>query len=536
MTGQGRPANAIARDLVACLVAAGATDAVLAPGSRSAPIALAMHAADADGSLRLHVRVDEREAGFLALGLAKVARRPVAVVTTSGTAVANLHPALLEALHAGVSVVAVTADRPARLRGTGANQTTVQPGIFPGVTCVEDVDALARELAAPTLGPVQLNLEIDEPIVGPALPAAPRPSGPPGPPATYAVDVVDLARGPRTVVLAGDDAGPRARQVAESAGWPLLAEPTSGARTGSALPSYRLLLAHAPLADDVERVVCLGHPTLSRPVTTLLAREDIDVVHVGTAATFPVPAGPRVRFVDDVAAPAEQPSPDDHVWLERWRTADQVASAVVADQVAQHPTSGLAVAATVAGAVPPGGLMVVGASQVIRDLDLVSPAHPVGERRLVVANRGLAGIDGVLSTAIGAALVRDSSRALAVVGDLTFLHGSNGLLIGPQEPRPDLTIVVVNDDGGAIFATLEQGAPEYAEAFERVFGTPTGADVAALCAGFGVPHRRADPAELAAVLREPTLGLRVVEVPVSRDDRRARDTAVREAVAHALRA
>lgn len=539
MSPSDRPVGAaeLARDLLGCLAASGVTDVVLAPGSRSAPIALAVQAAEVAGALRLHVRVDEREAGFLALGLAKVARRPVPVVTTSGTAVANLHPAMLEALHAGVRVVAVTADRPARLRGTGANQTTVQPGIFPGVTCVEDVDGLARELAAPTAGPVQLNLELDEPIVGPVLPAAPRPSGPVGPPTTDRPDVVaELSHGPRTVVLAGDDAGPRARQVAEVAGWPLLAEPTSGARTGPALPSYRLLLAHAPLTDDVERVVCLGHPTLSRPVTTLLARDDIDVVHVGTAATFPVPTSPRVRFVDDVATPAEQPSTEDVAWLERWRTAEQVASAVVAGRVADHPASGLAVAATVARAVPPGGLLVVGASQVIRDLDLVSPAHPVGERRLVVANRGLAGIDGVLSTAIGAALARDSSRALAVVGDLTFLHGSNGLLIGPDEPRPDLTIVVVNDDGGAIFSTLEQGAPQYADAFERVFGTATRADLSALCAGYGVPHRRVGAGELEAVLQESSDGVRVVEVAVSRDDRRALDVGLRTAAADALEA
>ncbi|GAA2075440.1 2-succinyl-5-enolpyruvyl-6-hydroxy-3-cyclohexene- 1-carboxylic-acid synthase [Aeromicrobium halocynthiae] len=537
MTGPDGSASSIARDLVACLAAAGVTDVMLAPGSRSAPVALALHAAEARGSLRLHVRVDEREAGFLALGLAKVARRPVPVVTTSGTAVANLHPAVLEALHAGVRVVAVTADRPARLRGTGANQTTVQPGIFPGVTCVEDVDALARELAAPTVRPVQLNLELDEPIVAPVLaPESQVWSAARSTTTDAPHEVAELERGPRTVVLAGDDAGPRARQVAEAAGWPLLAEPTSGARTGPALPSYRLLLAHAPLTGDVERVVCLGHPTLSRPVTSLLARADVDVVHVGTASTFPVPAGPRVRFVDDVTAPRDGPSPEDDAWRERWRVAEQVAADIVTVSVAEHPTSGLAVASIVARAVPPGGLLVVGASQVIRDLDLVSPAHPVGERRLVIANRGLAGIDGVLSTAIGAALARDSSRALAVVGDLTFLHGSNGLLIGPDEPRPDLTIVVVNDDGGAIFSTLEQGAPDHADAFERVFGTPTGADLAALCTGYGVPHRRVGPSELAAVLQEPAAGLRVVEVPVSRDDRRALDVDLRAAAAEALEA
>ena len=140
-------------------------------------------------------------------------------------------------------------------------------------------------------------------------------------------------------------------------------------------------------------------------------------------------------------------------------------------------------------AVPAGGLLFIGSSSPIRDLDLVARPYVVGERRLLIANRGLAGIDGTLSTAIGAALARPSSQAIAYVGDLTFLHGSNGLLIGPGEPRPDLTIVVVNDDGGSIFSTLEQGAGAYADSFERVYATPTGADVGALCAGYGVAHR-----------------------------------------------
>jgi 2-succinyl-5-enolpyruvyl-6-hydroxy-3-cyclohexene-1-carboxylate synthase len=144
----------------------------------------------------------------------------------------------------------------------------------------------------------------------------------------------------------------------------------------------------------------------------------------------------------------------------------------------------------------------------------------VGERRKVVSNRGLSGIDGVLSTAVGAALGRNSSKALAYVGDLTFLHGSNGLLIGPGEPRPDLTIVVANDDGGSIFAVLEQGAPEFADSFERVFATPTGANISALCVGFGIEHERVDAEALPDVLLKPSSGIRVVEVPVPRDARR----------------
>lgn len=520
----------LAHDVVAALLARGVADAVLAPGSRSAPLAYALHAADAAGLLRLHVRVDEREAGFLALGLARGSGRVVPVVTTSGTAVANLHPAMLEALHAGVPVVALTADRPARLRGTGANQTTVQPGIFPGVREL-DVASVARgldDLAHDA--PAHLNLELDEPLVGAALPPTP-PSSVAAPPRRHerATDApaLLLEQGPRTVVLAGDDAGPAARRLAQEAGWPLLAEPTSGARTGPALPTYRLLLGHEPLVRDVERVVSFGHPTLSRPVTRLLARTDVDVVHVGTQATFPVPAGPRVTFADAVAA--APPEVSGSAWLDRWRDADAHVASALDAVLADHPGTGLDVARAVAAALPPGGLLVVGASQPIRDLDLVAPAWPVGERRLVLANRGLAGIDGVISTAVGAALGRPSTRSVALVGDLTFLHGSNGLLVGPGESRPDLTVVVANDDGGAIFATLEQGDPAHADSFERVFATPTGADLGALCAGYGVPHRRVEPGGLVDALTSPSPGIEVVEVTLRRDDRRALAAALRAA-------
>ena len=275
--------------LLTALVAGGVRDVVLAPGSRSAGLALALYAADAAGELRLHVRVDERSAGFLALGLATGSRSPVAVVTTSGTAVGNLLPAVMEASHSGRRLVVLAADRPAAMRGSGANQTTRQDGIF-GVfaPCFDlGVDATPEQLdaaaavAARRLGPTHLNLQLEEPLLPAAEPwwpgaanrptaAAPeerrRDSG-----ARRAGSEV-LRRGPRSVVVAGDDAGSGARILAERAGWPLLAEPTSGARVGAnAVRTYRLLLA-GPLGADIERVLVLGHPTLSRPVTRLISR------------------------------------------------------------------------------------------------------------------------------------------------------------------------------------------------------------------------------------------------------------------------
>ncbi len=518
MTGQ--TSVGVARRLVMELLAWNVTDAVLAPGSRSGPLALALAAADEQGLIRLHVRVDEREAGFLALGLAKSSRRPVPVVTTSGTAVANLHPAMLEALHAGVQVLAVTADRPGRLRGTGANQTTDQRQIFPGVPFADRVKGL-QGLGD---GPCHLNLELDMPLLeaiewdfptNKVVSALHIPG-----------TLTTIEAGLRTVVIAGDDARQPARILARNAGWPLLAEPSSGSRNGEALVAYRLLLAHSPLAGQIERVVSFGHATLSRPVSALLAREEIEIVHVGTQVTFPVPAGPNVTFTDELALAGA----DHGTGPQAGRDGDAAAPAAVDAHL--DGTTPFDVARAVNQAVPPGGLLFIGSSSPIRDLDLVARPYTVGEKRLIIANRGLAGIDGLLSSAIGAALARPSTKAIAYVGDLTFLHGSNGLLIGPNEPRPDLTIVVAADDGGSIFSTLEQGAPSYASSFERVFATPTGADLGALCAGFGVSHRVLEPAGLAAALEEDVIGIRVLEVPVDRTGRRDLDARI-AAAAHA---
>jgi 2-succinyl-5-enolpyruvyl-6-hydroxy-3-cyclohexene-1-carboxylate synthase len=506
-------ATSDARLLIHRLITFGVRDAVLAPGSRSGPLAVGLAEADRTGALRLHVRVDEREAAFLALGLAKASRRLVPVVTTSGTAVANLHPAMLEALHADVRVLAVTADRPARLRGTGANQTTDQRQIFPGVPFADRLDELTGRTQ-------HLNLELDEPLLEPVE----WDFQPLGPPAwTMSVpqqsEPTTLPLGPRTVVVAGDDARQPARVLARDARWPLLAEPSSGSRNGQALVAYRQLLAHSALAEEIDRVVSLGHATLTRPVSRLLARTDIPIVHVGSQATFPVPAGPNVTFVDHV----EVDGADDGEWLDAWLAADALATAAIDGLTDGTPYE---VARAVSAAVPPGGLLFVGSSSPVRDLDLVARPYPVGEKRLILANRGLAGIDGVLSSAIGAALGRPSSRAIAYVGDLTFLHGSNGLLIGPGEPRPDLTIVVASDDGGSIFTTLEQGAPDYAASFERVFATPTGADIGRLCAGYGIDHRLVPTTGLAAALAEAVAGIRVLEVPVDRTGRRELDARI----------
>jgi len=522
------PSTELARAVVTALVEAGVRELVVAPGSRNAPLSFAAYDAAAAGLVRLHTRVDERSAGFLAVGLTRGGSR-AAVVTTSGTAVANLHPAVLEAAHGGLALVVVSADRPARLRGTNANQTTDQVGVFGPLVPTLDLGSPADVVVADGL--VHLNVRLDDPLLpeDPWTPGAVRPAPPDRGPRVRGWGPERLSLGPRTVVVAGDDAGPPARVLAERAGWPLLAEPTSGSRTGeNALRCYRLLL-HTELAARIERVVVVGHPTLSRPVSRLLARDDVEVV---AAAAYGVWARRPFR-VDRQLGAVEVDAADDPAWLEEWRTADRsVARQLDALLAAEPGLTPYEVAGAVARALPAGGLLVVGASSPIRDLDLMVPRYEVGARRKVVANRGLSGIDGVVSTAVGAALGRDregrGDRNLALMGDVTFLHDANGLVLGPDEPRPDLTIVVVNDDGGSIFAMLEQGAPAHAARFDRLFGTPHGVDLAALCAATRTPHWRVESlGELEHALASPNGGVEVVEVPVRRDNRRDLDARIR---------
>lgn len=518
------PSTALAREVVLALLATGVREVVVCPGSRNAPLSFAVHDAARAGLLRLHTRVDERTAGFLALGLTKVGAR-AAVMCTSGTAVANLLPAVMEAAHAGLDLVVVTADRPARVRGTGANQSTDQVGVF-GVFAATTALGAGDDVAVPRPGgPVHLNVHLDEPLV---------PDGPWTDVAADSAEVtwrdehvesVRLEAGPRTVVVAGDDAGPPARVLAQEAGWPLLAEPTSGSRTGDhAIRAYRLLLG-SDLGERIERVVVAGHPTLSRPVARLLAREDVEVVSLRSRGFWSARPFPVAVEADRLTA-----DPGDPGWLAEWREADRSVGRQLDRLLAAEPDlTPYEVAGAVSRALPPGGLLHVGASSPIRDLDLMVAPYAVGDRRKVIANRGLAGIDGTVSTAVGAALGRPrSTRALALMGDVTFVHDATGLVLGPREERPDLTIVVANDNGGSIFAMLEQGAEDYRGSFDTLFGTPHDVDLASLCAATRTPHLRVSSLpELEQALASPNGGIEVVEAVVRRDNRRDLDLRIR---------
>ena len=550
-SGSPAPAQEAAQELVAALVAGGVRHVVLAPGSRSAPIAYALSTAEEAGWLTLHVRADERVAAFLALGLSagSPAGECAAVVTTSGTAVANLHPAVLEASHSRVPLVVVSADRPHEMRGTGANQTTDQVGIFgTAVRRAWDLPAgmprlrgqVRRALAAAhgapigTPGPVHVNLALREPL-GPPAPWRPGPvpardpvSRPVG--AATCPGTMALPAGERTVVVAGDRAGARAAELARAGAWPLLAEPSSGVRDENvAVPAYRALLARDELGGAIRRVVVLGHPTLTRPVSALLGRGDVEVVVLDATGPWYDVAGTAHDVVPDVTV-AGHPGDDDLSWAAAWGEAGRAVAARVVAEGGDVPR----VAETVwrADAVP----LVLGSSSTVRDLDLVAvPTHP---GRLVLANRGLAGIDGTLATAAGVALAR-GERVRVVVGDLTFLHDLGALVQGDLEREPDLEVVVLDDHGGGIFHTLEYGAAleegnAAAARFERLFGTPQSADLVALAAATGARARRVAPGGLGDALGVAG-GRSVLVVGLERTGRRALDAHAREfAAAHDL--
>lgn len=532
------PSTALARTLVDELVRGGVREAVLAPGSRSAPLAFALHAADAEGRLRLHVRIDERSAAFLALGLAKQSGTPVPVVTTSGTAAANLHPAVIEASYAGVPLLVLTADRPPSLRGTGANQTVDQVKLYGDAvrlfvevgepvggqeaywrgTACRALSAALGDLSGDP-GPVHLNLAFADPLVpdGASWPQG-RETAWTTRTSVVAPSVVDDLPD-RTLVVLGDlaDPGP-ALALAEARGFPVVAEPSASA-SGPNVVACGELLAGAGFFEVArpERVLVVGRPTLSRALGRLVSSAPADVV--AWRGTWTDAHHHASRVLPAVPTPGTGRSEE---WLGTWAEAGAKVAAAVEGVLPDlcEPVVAREVAAA-------ASLLVVGSSKPVRDLLLAAP----GPR--VLANRGAAGIDGVVSTAVGIALAAGVPTH-ALLGDLTLLHDANGLVIGPGEPRPDLTVVVTNNDGGAIFGLLEQGAPEHADAFERVFGTPHGVDLAALCAATSTPHALVTSRdELRAALGAQG-GVRVVEVRTDRTEAVDLDKTVRAAAKAAL--
>ncbi|WP_405486287.1 2-succinyl-5-enolpyruvyl-6-hydroxy-3-cyclohexene-1-carboxylic-acid synthase [Nocardia sp. NBC_00511] len=540
------PSTAQANVVVDELARGGVRDVVLCPGSRNAPLAFALQAADQAGRIRLHMRIDERSAGFLAIGLTAASGRPVPVVMTSGTAVANLGPAVLEANYARLPLIVLSANRPYDMLGTGANQTVEQFGLFGsqvraaislGVAEVEPGDelygkqnsvwrsAVCRVLAAArgtrsgNAGPVQFDIPLREPLVPDLAAGDPLPKGrhsdQPWTATQYAtLDVpLDIDLTVDTVVISGHGSGHRP----ELAALPTVAEPTAPMHGPELHPLALSLL-------KPKQAIITGRPTLHRQVSRVLADPEVMVFALTTGPRWPDVSG-NVVGTGTRAVTHGAPRPE---WLELCRELNDKATGVVRAELAGHPKpTGLHVAAVVMAALHEGDQLLLGASNPVRDAALVSHPRP-GIR--VLSNRGVAGIDGTVSAAVGAALTHPG-RTVALMGDLTFLHDASGLLIGPGEPRPeDLTIVVANDDGGGIFELLEQGDPQYAGVFERVFGTPHGMDLAALCAAYRIPHRQLDPQQLAVALTGPAHGIRVLEVATERSSLRELHATVRAGI------
>ena len=529
------PSPRVAVCVVEELIGSGVRDVVLCPGSRSAPIALALADAERRGMVRLHVRIDERSAAYLALGLARGSGAPCAVVTTSGTAAVNLHPAIVEAAYSGVPLVAVTADRPGAVRDSGANQTIDQRDLYgaDAVTWVdlEGLEELAlRDVVARTLdlavgergGPGHLNLPLSEPLVAPgdhaigevhvrardAASARKRhalsdllPAG------------VDIARG---LIIVGDFDDPAVRDdaaaLADTMGWPLVSEPSGN------LSSHPRALQHGPMvlgcAADLDLlpdvVLTVGRVGLHRSVSAAMR---------AARAHVAVDVPPRLGRVDPLrtacavvdTVPLADPSALDPEWAARWQAADAIAARVVTEGLTTDQLSGPVVARVVASHAGPEDLLVVGASWPVRHVS--SYAGPL--RATCIGNRGTSGIDGVVSTAWGAAVAHadrhPSATTYALIGDLTAIYDRNGLLAPVQELRPRLDYIVIDNDGGGIFSSLEQGAPDFALDFERVFGTPHGADLRQLLAAPGVDVIEVDSAEqLRDALEVPAAGVRVI--------------------------
>jgi 2-succinyl-5-enolpyruvyl-6-hydroxy-3-cyclohexene-1-carboxylate synthase len=534
----------LADELTQC----GITEAVISPGLHSGLLASAFYG---HPDLRLHVRIDERSAAFLALGLARASGRPAAVACTSGTAAANFYPAILEARHARVPLLVITTDRQPRLRGIGANQTTDQVKMYgSAVQSFAELEstapdgtapaywrsAVARAVASTAGGPAHLNLMLPDPLAPVASGSADAGSSRRAPhiqvsrsaPEPQSLDVPG-----RGVVVVGDGAADPDAAVAfaEQAGWPLLAEPQSGARHGShAITTYGYLLSHPGFRSRAhpETLISVGRPGVNLALLDYLGSVRDHIV-VDPAADWADPARTATRVISRLGPPSQvSPDPD---WLRLWRDADKAALDALDHALDQAGVTEPRIARDLTAALPPGSLLFAASSMPVRDVERTM--RPRRDLR-VLANRGLSGIDGAVSSAIGAAIAHQAhgpARAYALLGDLSLLHDQNGLITGPAPARPDIALIVVNNNGGGIFSMLPQEEP--IDGFETFFGTPHDVSIAEIAAASHWPYRRAETmAELLGALDEPCP--RIVEVVTDRHENARFHRALAAAVGAAI--
>jgi len=563
----GDPAATFCATLVDEWIRVGVSHAVVAPGSRSTPMALALAART---EMSIHVQVDERSAAFMALGIGVATGGPAVVLTTSGTAAVELHPAVVEADLQCVPLLAVTANRPPELQGVGAPQTIDQHDLFGRTVrwCCEPGppdDAgrhmwrqLARDCVARTVGsppgPVQLDLAFREPLlgqVGELPPAEPNLSAPNlrfGLLDEQAARLSQLVGGRRVLVVAGARAAADAAEadavlhLAAAAGWPVLCDHLSGVRRAhpnviTAADSFLRTPVAAELVPDV--VIRIGGLVASRVVNDWLAASGAAQVGVDRWGRCPHPGFGWFQelridpgeFAADLCEVMDITSPLT-AWLADWQSLERAAGAAIA----QHRTGEPAVVDAALSATPSGGAFVVSSSMPVRDLEWYADPRPEAS---VFSNRGANGIDGVMSTAVGVALT--GRRTVCVVGDLAFLHDSNALLSLGERPL-NLAIVVIDNRGGGIFSFLPQAAALESDRFEQLYGTPHVADLVALATAHGVRAERlgAQPRPGAPGVRDALDdwaargGAQVIVVESNRADNLAVHQAINAAVALAV--
>jgi 2-succinyl-5-enolpyruvyl-6-hydroxy-3-cyclohexene-1-carboxylate synthase len=496
--------TSLARVVVRQIIESGITDVVISPGSRNAPLSLAFFAAAERGLITVHVRIDERTAAFFALGIIKATGRPVPVVCTSGTAVANYHPAVLEAHHTNAPLLVLTADRPAMLRKTGANQTTEQARIFgKAVRYFADIDGPVYPMELPLdslrIGPVHLNLQFDEPLLPDdssdwvsEIVVAPKNFVTRSKPGTLRLV------GARGVVVIGHDrAGLSVQEITEFTkvlGWPVIAEdplsfPDAIAHASIFLTSQEIRSTLIP-----QSVLVIGRTTLSRSINAFIKSSPIQYVVDPRTATVDTDRQADRIFT---SLPILQGVIQSDDWMATWNKVAERTKKLVASLEGWNEA---VIARTIAAGIPNESAVFVSSSRPIRDLEgFALPRGGVD----TYANRGLAGIDGNISTALGIAYAHKST--IAILGDLSFLYDLTGLI---NKEDINCRIIVINNDGGGIFSTLPQRG---AHGFETVFGTPHGLKPAEIAKAMGVPAKEISSIkELEAEIKAPISGVSVV--------------------------
>lgn len=549
--------------------ARGLRHAVISPGSRSTPMALALASHEL---VTVHVHHDERCASFMALGLAAFERNPVAVLCTSGTAAAQFHAAVVEAHQSNVPLLVLTADRPPELQGVGAPQTIDQRNLFTTSTrwfCEPGPPAAGgspwwRDLARDAWnrcngerpGPVHLNLAFREPLLGCAGDLPPGADQGPLPFRGARWGLTDerlgavraALSGRRGVIIAGDRAATTdsdaiaVHRLGVQLGWPILADGPSGCRRElpATVTAFDSILRHEPFADThrPDVVLRLGGLLASKALERWLSESSAIQIGIDSFGICPDPS----RTLDDcqhvdVATAADQirsvkPDPAPGRWMEAWTEAESIARSAIERVVTTHSeVTEPGAAIDVAAMLSDGGVLVASSSMPVRDLEWFAPARD-GLR--MMANRGANGIDGVVSTAVGAAL--GGAPTALLIGDVAFLHDSNGLL-GLMKRDVNLVVVVIDNDGGGIFSFLPQRDLLDDSRFEQLFGTPHGVDLRALAAAHGVPSdlvttRTGFQAALAGALTRG--GPRLVVVRTTRSSNVDVHAEINDAVASAL--